>query len=60
MSKNQEDVGNLLGKIYNTATVNGPLNMSIEDTSQKELFLSKFLSALREKWFSSHEFSANI
>ena len=40
------------------ATANGIFETLIEDMSQKRLFASQFLFALREKWFSSHEFPA--
>ena len=34
--------------------------MPTEDMPRKRLFISKFLLALREKWFNSHIFSISI
>ena len=59
IGKNWEDKNDLLGKTDKTATVNGNLDMLTEDTSQKGLLANKSLSALREEWFSSYEFSAD-
>ncbi len=46
----------MLGETVTTTTANGTPETSTEDTPRKGLFASKSLSALREKWFSSHEF----
>ncbi len=55
---NWEDESDLLDKTVTTATANGIPETPTEDTSQKELFASESLLALREEQFSSHEFSA--
>lgn len=48
----------LESKTDHTATTNGSFEMSTKDMPWKGLLASEFLSALREKWFNSHEFPA--
>lgn len=60
MGEDWKDEDDLLDKTDNTTTANGTFNMSTKDTSWKRLLMSEFLSALREKWFSSHEFPTSI
>ncbi len=57
---NWEDKGDLLGETVTTATANGTPETPTEDMPQKKLFASESLLALREEWFSSHEFPAGI
>ena len=57
--KNWEDESDLLGKTNIIVTANGTPDMPTVDIFWKRLLASKFLSALREEWFSSYEFRAN-
>ncbi len=60
LSENWEDEGDLLGKMVTTTTANGTPKTLTEDMPWRKLFANKFLSALREEWFSNHKFPADI
>ena len=60
LSRNWEDRDNFLGKTVTIITANGTFETPTKDTPQKELLASESLFALREEWFSIHEFSADI
>ena len=55
--ENWKDENDLLGKTDNTATANDTLDLLTEDIFGNGLLASKFLSTLKEEWFSSYEFS---
>lgn len=59
LGRNQKDKVDLKSEIDYIATTNDSFEMLTKDTPQKELLASEFLSTLREKQFSSHEFPAS-
>ncbi len=60
LGENWEDESDLLEKMITTTNTNSILETSTENILRKGLFASESLSALREEWFSSHEFFAGI
>ena len=58
LGKNWKNEDDLLGKMITTTTANGTFEILTKDMPWRNLFASEFLLALREEWFSSHEFSA--
>ena len=50
----------MFGQTDTTVTANGIFETLTDNKLWKGLFASEFLSLLREKWFSSHEFSSDI
>lgn len=59
LGRNQEDKGDLFDKTITITTVNSIFQMPTEDISQKKLFVSESLLALKKEWFSSHKFFAS-
>lgn len=56
LSEHWENEGDLVGEEITTITANSTSKTLTENMPWKKLFASEFLLALREEWFSSHEF----